>query len=290
MLEAVAATYRAGAATLVEAVDLSVRPGEVVALVGPNGAGKSTLLRLLSGELRPSAGAVRLDGRDLRALAAWELARRRAVVPQHATLSFPFTVSEVVALGATVPGFAARDGETSKAVLAALERFGLKGFERRLYTQLSGGERQRVHVARALFQLASAPRSKDETAALLLDEPTSNLDIAHQGVVLAEARREAAGGRAVVAVLHDLNLAAAYADTMLVLSRGRVAACGPPTKILRGELLSEVYGCDVETIRVPGHDRPLILARGALSVRTGEPSLHRRAQLVDADDARAADT
>ena len=259
MLEAARATYTINGKRLVDSVDLALPPGKVVAIVGPNGAGKSTLLRLLAGELAPTAGNVRLDGRELRSLAPGELARRRAVVPQSAALSFPFTVLEVVLLGATVPGFALAEPRALAIATDALRTVGLQGFEQRLFTELSGGERQRVHIARALCQLATAKPRPGETAALLLDEPTANLDLSHQGAVLGEARRQAGRGLAVLAILHDLNLAAAYADDIVLMARGRIRASGKPADILRDDLLSELYGCPVRTNATPANGAPFVI-------------------------------
>ncbi|ODA68196.1 Hemin import ATP-binding protein HmuV [Methyloligella halotolerans] len=226
MLEARHATFEVAGKRLVDEADLTLAPGRVISIVGPNGAGKSTLLKLLCGELRPTEGAILLEGRDLQAVPAGELARRRAVVSQSTVLSFPFTVLEVALLGASVPGFGMRDEQMVALAANSIEAVGLKGFEERLYTELSGGERQRVHIARALCQLEAPERSPDEPAAFLLDEPTASLDFSHQSIVLGEARRQAGLGRAVLVILHDLNLAAAYADEIVLMHRGRVRARG----------------------------------------------------------------
>src|SRR5262249_28232849 len=134
----------------------------------------------------------------------------------------------------------------------------------RLFTQLSGGERQRAHVARALLQLAVAQRSQPEPAVLLLDEPTASLDLAHQGLVLEEARRQAHKGRAVLAILHDLNLAAAFADELVLMSGGRVAAQGKAADVFRDDLLSRVYGCSVRVNATPAAGVPFVLPHGAV--------------------------
>ncbi len=189
---------------------------------------------------------------------AAELAGRRAVVPQSTALSFPFTVLEVVLLGATVPGFAEAP-RAEQAALHAIRTVGLGGFEQRLFTQLSGGERQRTHIARALCQLAVAHRPGDKASALLLDEPTASLDLAHQGIVLEEMRRQAAAGRAVLAIVHDLNLASAYADEIVIMCRGRIAAAGSAADVLRDDLLSGVYGCRVRTNAPPANGAPFVL-------------------------------
>jgi iron complex transport system ATP-binding protein len=259
MLEARSATYEVNRKRLVADVDLKLPRGKLVALVGPNGAGKSTLLRLFSGEIAPTEGAMTIDGREIARVAPSELARRRAVVPQATVLAFPFTVLEVVLMGASVPGFEIAEPRAVNAALDAIGAVRLQGFEHRLFTQLSGGERQRTSIARALCQLASAHRPGDGTTALMLDEPTANLDFAHQSVVLGEARRQAGLGRAVLAVLHDLNLAAAYADQIVLMSAGRIAAEGTAAQVLRDDLLSAVYGCHVRTNTTPGDGTPFIL-------------------------------
>jgi iron complex transport system ATP-binding protein len=259
MLQAHGATYELKRCRLVDGIDLQLPRGRLVALVGPNGAGKSTLLKLFAGEIAPTAGAMTIDGDEISRVATGELARRRAVVPQSTALAFPFTVLEVVLMGASVPGFDIAEPRAVATALDAIEAVGLAGFEQRLFTQLSGGERQRTVIARALCQLATACRPGAATTALLLDEPTASLDLAHQGIVLGEARRQAGLGRAVLIVLHDLNLAAAYADHIVLMSAGRIAASGPASEVLRDGLLSEVYGCPVRTNAAPGDGRPFVL-------------------------------
>jgi len=259
MLEACSVTYEVNGRRLVACTDIALRPGKVVVLVGPNGAGKSTLLRMLSGEIQPTSGAVRLDGCDLKRYAPAELASRRAVVPQSTALSFPFTVIEVVMLGVTVPGFETMDARALIAAHRSIDAVGLAGLAGRFYTQLSGGERQRVHVARALCQLETAHAPTGATTSLLLDEPTANLDYAHQASVLSQARRQADSGRAVLAVLHDLNLAAVYADEIVVMSEGGVVAAGRAVDVLRDDLLTAVYGCPVRTNVTPADGTPFVL-------------------------------
>lgn len=259
MLTAHAATFQINGKTLVSDIDMEIPPGKLVALVGPNGAGKSTLLKLLSGEIKATAGAITLDGRALASFSAPELARRRAVVPQSTALSFPFSVREVVLLGATVPGFAEPPAHIERMALECLRTVGLLALEHRLFTNLSGGERQRVHIARALLQLTMAKRADDEPGILLLDEPTASLDLAHQGVVLEEALAQARKGLAVMAILHDLNLAAVFADELVLLSAGRITARGTPAEVLQDDVLSRAYGCEVRTNQTPSAGVPFIL-------------------------------
>jgi iron complex transport system ATP-binding protein len=265
MLQARDLTYVINGQTLVAGVDVEVQPGRVVVLIGPNGAGKSTLLRLLSGELKPTRGRVLLGDRELKSFSAGELARRRAVVPQSSLLTFPFTVLEVAMLGVSVPGFDLNAGSARTAGLAALDAVGLRGLADRLYVHLSGGERQRVHFARALSQLMSRQSRPGETSCFLLDEPTASLDLAHQSLVLDAIRGQAGSGLAVVAVFHDLNLAAALADELVLLERGRVLAAGRAEVVLKDDLLSAAYGCQVLTNRTPGGGRPFVLPPAAFS-------------------------
>ncbi|PZG23676.1 ABC transporter ATP-binding protein [Nonomuraea aridisoli] len=213
---------------IVHEADLRVDDREFVALVGPNGCGKSTLLRTIYRALRPSAGLISVDGDDVHRLPWRESARRTAVVAQETPAELDFTVWEVVLMGRTPYG---RDAAADEERCArALDRVGLAGAEDRVYATLSGGEKQRALIARALVQ---------ETRLLLLDEPTSNLDVRHQLEILHLAREL---GVATLAVLHDLNQAAAFCDRLYVMSSGRIVAGGPPGEVLTPELISQVYG------------------------------------------------
>jgi iron complex transport system ATP-binding protein len=221
-----------------EDVSLSARPGEFVGLVGPNGAGKSTLLRLVAGLLAPTRGAVRLAGLDPHAAPRRAVARVCAVVPQEPRVAWPFTVREVVMMGrAPRQGVLALPGRFDVgAVAGALEACDLVHLADRRVDALSGGERRRVFFARALAQ---------EPRVLLLDEPTAFLDLGHQVAAMRMARVAARGGLCVVAVLHDLNLAAAACDRVVVLSRGRVVANGAPGEVLTEARVREVWGVPV---------------------------------------------
>jgi iron complex transport system ATP-binding protein len=266
MLEARGVWVTVGRHVLLADVDVGLAPGRVAALIGPNGAGKSTLLRVLAGEIAPTRGEARLEGQPVSAFSAAELARRRAVVPQASAMAFPFTVREVVMLGMTVPGFAMPATAAGDRCAAALEAVGLLPLADRFYPTLSGGERQRVHIARALCQLEAAPGRGDEVRCFLLDEPTASLDLAHQAYAVAAIRRQASLGRVVLAILHDLNLAAAVADEIVLLAGGRVAAAGRPQEVLRDDLLSAAYGCRVSANRVPENGRPFVLPPAVLDV------------------------
>lgn len=255
MLEAIGLQVERGERLVLGPVDLHIRPSELVAICGPNGAGKTTLLKALSAELLPTRGEVRLDGEPLSAIHPAKLACRRAVVPQATSLSFPFTVVEVVELGASVPGFSrARD-----SALIAMDRIGIRAMAQRHYLELSGGERQKVHFARALCQLGAAPELGSSTSMLLLDEPTANLDLPHQAALLRDARREVEGGRIVIAVLHDLNLAARWADRVLLMSNGRVVGDGRPHDVIKDGLLSLAYASPIRANTLPVNDMPFVL-------------------------------
>ncbi|MFH0522262.1 heme ABC transporter ATP-binding protein [Streptomyces sp. M41] len=241
LAEAAGLHVRQGARPVLHGVSLTVRAGEVLALVGPNGAGKSTLLSALAADLPAFEGTVLIHGRPASDWSAPELALRRAVLPQSATLSFPFTVEEVVRMGRAP--HAASPAEDDLAVAEAMAAAEVSAFAVRPFSALSGGERARVALARVLAQRAPL---------LLLDEPTAALDLRHQELVLRLCRERARAGDAVVVVLHDLGLAAAYAHRVAILRAGRVAADGPPAEVFSAPLLSEVYDQPVEVLPHPG--------------------------------------
>ena len=232
-----------GGARILDEVDLAVGAGEMVALVGPNGAGKSTLLAVLSGDIAPARGTVTLDDVPLAKHSARALARRRAVLLQHQGLAFGFRVEEVVRMGRSPWHRTDREDDDDRVVAESLARADVADLSHRHFPTLSGGEQGRTSFARVLAQ---------ETPILLLDEPTAALDIRHQEALLTVGREAARGGASVVVVLHDLSLAAAYADRVCVLSHGRVRADGPPAGVLTSELLSEVYDYPIDVIEHAG--------------------------------------
>ena len=236
-IEAQSVSVRIGAKALLDAVSFTIEAGSTVALVGPNGAGKSTLLRALAGELKPSSGTVRLKGRPVAAYPAGELARHRAVLSQSISVAFPFTVAEIVRMGA-----GDRSGAPVDALVdAALEEVELGDFRERIITTLSGGEQQRAQFARVLVQLRCGEAAHGP-GLLLLDEPTASLDLKHQLDVLEIARRCAARGVTVIAILHDLNLAALFAGRVIVLDRGRLAGDGVPAATITDAMVEAVFG------------------------------------------------
>jgi iron complex transport system ATP-binding protein len=252
-------TVRVGAKALIENVSLSIASGETVALVGPNGAGKSTLLRVLSGEIAPSIGSIVLKGRDPRAYRPHLLALHRAVLAQHVNVAFPFSVAEVVQMGA---------GETRGAAIetladSALAEVDMTNMRDRIIGTLSGGEQQRVHLARVLVQLACG-EAKFGPGILLLDEPTASLDLCHQLDLLAIIGRCNGRGTTVITIMHDLNLAALFARRVVALHNGRVARDGPPAATITDDMLAEVFGVANATNRMPPSGLPFVLPHAAI--------------------------
>ena len=235
-LEEVGLTAGYGRDPVLRDLSLTLHAGALTALIGPNGAGKSTLLRCFAGLLRPTAGRVLLEGDDLCALGREAIARRIAVVPQMSETIFPFTVREIVGLGriARLGALARATAEDAAAVDRAIGDLGLGGLATRRIDTVSGGERQRAVLAMALAQ---------EPRVLLLDEPTVHLDPAHQRSTLDHIRRLAhVRGLMCVAVLHDLNLASAMCDRVVVIDHGRVVADGAPSEVVDEATIQEVFG------------------------------------------------
>lgn len=249
MIRAEALTILAGRKRLLSGVDAAVRPGRVTALIGPNGAGKSTLISVLAGERQPDEGEVWLEAVSLRHAPQRELAQRRAVLLQNTVLDFAFTAEEVVELGRLPHSGTPRQFDDGTAVAAACRLTGIDAFRNRSYQTLSGGEKQRVQFARAIAQIWRRP-GEAETGPryLLLDEPTSALDLRHQRAVLDVARRLADDGVGVLAAIHDLNLASAYADDVILLRDGRVLASGPADEIMTGDKLGACFDVKIEIL------------------------------------------
>lgn len=248
MIRAHDVTVELEGARVLDGVTLGVVPGEVLVLVGPNGAGKSTLLDVLSGERRPTSGSVTYGDRDAGGIRAAELARLRSVLTQENTVSFPFRVVEVVAMGRAPWARTVEGRDDITAVTEAMDAADIRHLADRRYTSLSGGEKARVSLARVLAQGAPA---------IFLDEPTAALDLRHQEEVMRLARGLADAGRAVVVVLHDLSLASAYADRLALVAAGRLEALGSPAEVLTEERVERVYGLPVELHLVAG--RPVVV-------------------------------
>ena len=268
MLEVIDVGVALGGVTILKAVSIAISAGELVAVVGPNGAGKSTLFAVMSGALQPQSGTAYLDRRALMDWPVETLARRRAVLPQHSELTFPFRVLEVVLLGRSPhAGHSKQEKDLTIARLAMLETETLHLADR-VYTTLSGGERQRVQLARILTQIefceSEGPTDRASESAgarfLLLDEPTSSLDPAHQHATLQAAVRACDRGIGVVAVLHDLNLAAMYANRIVMLKDGRVLSQGAPAEVLTARLIEQVFELPVSVMPHPSRGCPHVIA------------------------------
>ena len=245
-LEAQGVTVYAGKKVLIQNIDFAITPGSLHVILGPNGAGKSTLLRTLTGEHPADSGTISLDGRLLRDYDSIELAKRRACLPQSSTLSFPFTIGEVVTIGRHPH---CETAVATKAIVdAALEKVGLISRMNESYLHLSGGEKQRVHLARILCQL-----EEPEGRVLLLDEPTGSLDLTYQQLVFSIAREWASKGASVCVVLHDLNQAMCFAHEVTVMHKGQVVGQGSPDKVLTSELIESVYSVRTEWIQSEGN-------------------------------------
>ena len=245
---------RFGAAEVLKDISLEVACGTVTALVGPNGAGKSSLLRVLSGEI--VSPGVTLDGTPLTRLDIQELARRRSVMTQATSMAFDFLVREVLAMGWV--GDAGHPSTVALPEVAAA--CGICPLLDRRFNTLSGGERQRVHFARCWLQIWH-PLGDNASRYLLLDEPTSSMDLRHELLVLRLARRASTADVGVLVVLHDLNLAARFADRVALMADGAMVAVGPPETVLTSATLSRVYRTPVCVERHAGLDRLVVHAQ-----------------------------
>lgn len=241
-------TVAYGRKTILRGVDVDVPFGKLVALCGPNGAGKSTLLSALVGDVPTARGDIRYSNTELRRMDAADLSRRRAVLEQTPTLSAAFSVAEVVRLSVPIE-FA--PAETEVLVAKVIAQLGLAQFSDTPVTNLSGGQRHRAHLARVLAQL-TANRSLFGPGYLFLDEPTASLDIRHQIQVMKTARSMARGGAGVLVVLHDLNLAAAFADSICLMRDGEVSCSGAVSEVFTAETLSEVYATPISVEKTGG--------------------------------------
>ena len=246
MLDLTDISVRLGRRQVLQGVSLTVRAGEVLAICGANGAGKSTLLKAILGEV-PATGLVRLNGIDTAQARPVTLARLRAVLPQDSEVAFGFTLGEVVGMGREAGDCATRPDVDALALAAV----GLQGRGGDDIRSLSGGERQRGHLARALAQVWE-PVSAQGPRWLMLDEPVASLDLGHQLQVMRLARSYADAGGGVVAIMHDLNLSAMFADRMAFLVDGQLAAVGTPAEVMQQDLLEAAYGCRIGLNRAPG--------------------------------------
>ncbi len=253
-------TLRVGAKALLNEANFALEPGQLCGVVGLNGAGKSTLLRCLAGDLAATEGSVELDGRALQTWGRRERAQRVAVLSQELQVDFPLSVYEVVLLG-RAPHVRFRESKRDYEIaMETLTSLGMEDLAEREYPSLSGGEKQRVQLARVLAQLW---RDEHETVAqsryLLLDEPTSSLDLIHQHRVMQIVLGIAAHGVGVLIILHDLNLASRYTRQLVVLKAGRIIANGATREVLQPELVREAFGVRAHLIPHPAADHFLVV-------------------------------
>ncbi len=247
MLEATGLTLSLAGAQVLKDVNLTAPPGEVLAVIGPNGAGKSTLLNCLTGALRPERGHVSIDGLDPSTIPPANLAHLRAVLEQRPNMAAQFRVGELIGLSLPREILPEKADELTRAAAAAV---GLGRYLNRSVLALSGGEHHRAHMARALAQLW-AGRELGGGKWLFLDEPAANLDLGHQGAVLRAARKAAKAGAGVIVVLHELTLAAAVADRIVLMHRGEILMDGPPDRALDQAQLSSIYGIEIVIDALP---------------------------------------
>ncbi|OBT15514.1 heme ABC transporter ATP-binding protein [Vibrio sp. UCD-FRSSP16_10] len=252
-----------GKKLILDKVNIEFNSHEFTVLLGPNGTGKSTLLKTLTNEV-PYTGSHLLFGKSMGDWDKKTLAKQFGILPQSSSLTFNFTAQEVVELGGlTLPG-----GQKQIALIAKkrMQQTGVLHLADRLYPSLSGGEKQRVHFARVLTQISSSQSNSSQSSSaqnnkvLFLDEPTSALDLSHQHNTLNLAKEQAEQGACVVAVLHDLNLAAQYADRVVVLNKGNIVADGTPWEVLTSETIKDVYCWSTQILSHPTHQHPVVLS------------------------------
>lgn len=254
MMEVRNAGFEVRGRKLLDNVNFSVKPGEFWAVVGANGAGKSTLIKLLSAEQVATSGSVNFHDRDLRKYKLKELAKKRAVLSQQNNITLSFTSQEIVLMG-RYPFYDADPAQRDLAIVdICLKKVGISHLKSRLYPTLSGGEQQRVQLARALAQVWEM-----ENGLLLLDEPTTGMDLLHQYETFQLAKELTGRNFAVIAVIHDLNQALQYADRVLMLKGGRIHAIGPPENVLTEQAIQEAFGLPVQIIQSEMTPYPVIV-------------------------------
>ncbi|WP_353722933.1 heme ABC transporter ATP-binding protein [Dyadobacter sp. 676] len=254
MIEVRDAGFEIRGRKLLENVSFCAKPGEFWAIIGANGAGKSTLIKILSAELGTTSGTVQLHGRDLRRYKLKDLARRRAVLSQQNNITLSFTSHEIVLMG-RYPFYDDAPAQRDLAIVdQCLKKVGIGHLRNRHYPALSGGEQQRVQLARVLAQVWEI-----ENGLLLLDEPTTGMDLLHQYETFELAKELTRKNFAVIAVIHDLNQALQYADRVLMLKGGRIRAIGPPDSVLTAQAIHEAFGLPVQIIRFEAMPYPVIV-------------------------------
>ncbi|HLT80489.1 MAG TPA: heme ABC transporter ATP-binding protein [Cyclobacteriaceae bacterium] len=254
MYEANDLSLRIGSKVILDDVSIKLHPGKFTAVVGPNGAGKSSLLKIIAGEQTPSQGAVKVNGKNLRTYRSTELSMLRAVLPQQQVVQFAFSVEQVIHLGRHV--HRSRRSHDERIVAEVMRLTDVYKFRHRSYPTLSGGEKQRVQLARVLAQVwddAVHPRY------VLMDEPTASLDIAQQQHIFALARQVCGRNIGVMAIVHDLNQAARFADELYFIGDGRLVASGSAREVFTRAVIQKTFRCNVNVYHDPCSGCPFII-------------------------------
>lgn len=254
MIEVKELTYQIGKKELLNQLSFEVAPGELLAILGANGAGKSTLMKLLCREISPTKGDILFRGINLRQYKLPELAKQRAVLSQHNTISISFMVNELVMMG-RYPHFDQVPGANDMAIVKqVMTETGITHLAGRDYNTLSGGEQQRVQLSRVLAQIYDCP-----DACLFLDEPTTGLDLLYQQQIMELARKMANRGYCVICILHDINFASRFADKILMLKHGKKVAMGTPVEVISCENIHETFSINVKLMECEGYSCPLVI-------------------------------
>lgn len=259
MIEAKNITVQIGTKKLVRDVSMNITPGKFSVILGKNGAGKSTFLKTLTGDMKLTTGEILIEGRNLMAVAPEHLARKRAVMMQNATLAFSFTVLEVVLMGRTPHSRGFETPRDQKIARECMKQAGVDHLMDRSFPTLSGGEKQRVQFARMLAQLWDRIEEK-RPCCLMLDEPLSSLDLAYQHTIMHLVKCLSRKNVAVLMILHDLNLAAQYADEINIMKEGRTFALGTPNDVFKPEIIEMAFDCPVHIMQHPHYQCPLVIA------------------------------
>jgi iron complex transport system ATP-binding protein len=262
MLSANAISFSINRKQLLKNASLDIKPGELTVILGPNGAGKSTFMKLLCGDLQPSSGRIALDDKPTQNWTRRSLAQRRAMMPQSSNVVFAFSALEIVMLGRS-PHIARRESQRDQRIAeTAMGCTGVSGLAARNYNTLSGGEQQRVQLARALCQIWAEDKDAEQNDSryLLLDEPVASMDLAHQHETLHIAQQFAQRNVGVLVILHDINLAAMYADKIAIFEHGEIERQGSPNTVLDTELIREVFGIDAFFQKHPTLGCPLMVS------------------------------
>ncbi len=252
---------RYGKKPVVDGISFNAEPGQVTVIIGPNGSGKSSLMGGLSGDI-DYEGSVVINGKEVRDASVVDLADIRGVLSQFSNLTFPFTVHEVVDMGLRASGLQLLNDDEIGLSEKALERVGLAGFSSRRYHELSGGEQQRVQLARVLCQVWH-PVFEHGSRWLFLDEPVSSLDIRHQLTIMDLSREYADERGGVVAIMHDLNLSAMYADHVVLMKAGKILAQGKPEEVICDAFMEEAFDCPLKVAQAPSKHERFVLPHSA---------------------------